>query len=91
MSKTWYPVINIELCTECGTCVNKCTHGVYNKDEAPRAVVIYPEGCVQGCTGCGTLCPSGAITYFSGTSQKSPGGCCEGGCCEGGCHCGEEV
>lgn len=86
MSATWYPVINYELCTECGTCVNKCTHGVYNKEKAPRPVVINPEGCIQGCHGCGNLCPNGAIEYF-GEAVKTD---CEGGCCgseksKGGC------
>ena len=80
MSRTWYPMINGELCTECGACTSKCTHGVYNKDKAPRPVVIYTEGCVQGCTGCGSLCPSGAISYFGDTLKAS---------CDEGCDCGE--
>lgn len=77
MSATWYPVINYELCTECGTCVNKCTHGVYNKEKAPRPVVVMPEGCIQGCHGCGNLCPNGAIEYFGEITATG----CEGGCC----------
>ncbi len=88
MSKTWYPLINGELCTECGICVDKCTHGVYDKEKAPRPVVTYIEGCVQGCTGCGSLCPNGAITYFGDASQT---GCGDGCCCEGGCNCTETV
>lgn len=79
MSKTWYPMINYELCTECGTCVNKCTHGVYNKEKAPRPVVVLPEGCVQGCKGCGNLCPNGAIEYFGDSKVE----CEAGGCCCG--------
>lgn len=31
MSKTWFPVISYEKCNECGACVEKCTHGVYEK------------------------------------------------------------
>ncbi|MDF2884472.1 MAG: 4Fe-4S binding domain [Clostridiaceae bacterium] len=31
--KTWYPVIDYKLCKECGTCYNKCKHGVYKKDK----------------------------------------------------------
>jgi len=94
MSKQWYPVINYEKCTECGACVEKCSHGVYRKEAAPRPVVVYPEGCIQGCTGCGSLCPSGAIEYFG--SDSSPAGCCDEasscGCDDtketGGCCCG---
>lgn len=79
MSTTWYPVIDYEKCSECGACVRKCTHGVYRKDKAPRPVVTYPEGCVQGCTGCGSLCPSGAISYFGAQNKAEPDGC--------GCSC----
>lgn len=31
MAKKWYPVVDVLSCTECGTCVNFCTHGVYDK------------------------------------------------------------
>ncbi len=63
MSKTWYPVIDYGKCTECGKCTSKCTHGVYNKAKAPAPVVSNPEGCIQNCRGCGSLCPQGAISY----------------------------
>ncbi len=86
MAKAWYPMINYELCAECGTCVDKCTHGVYNKEKHPRPVVVCPEGCVQGCKGCGSLCPSGAIEYFGDTKCESEG--CGCGCdCGSGCGC----
>ena len=71
MSKIWYPVINYEECIECGTCVKKCKHGVYDKSKAPRPEVVKPEGCVQGCTGCGNLCPSGAIIYFGNSKSEN--------------------
>ncbi len=81
MSKTWYPVINDELCTQCGACTNKCSHGVYHPGKAPRPVVVKPEGCIQGCHGCGNLCPNGAIEYFGDPTVK--GGTCECCSCEG--------
>ena len=31
MAKKWYPVIDILTCVECGTCVEFCPHGVYDK------------------------------------------------------------
>lgn len=82
MSKDWYPVINYELCTECGACVDMCGHGVFNKEKAPRPVVVYPEGCIQGCKGCGSGCPSGAIEYFGNDAKVSNEGC--------GCGCNTE-
>ena len=50
MSKKWYPVIDVEKCSECGACINKCSHGVYDKTSSfPK--VIYTDGCVDGCRG----------------------------------------
>ena len=77
MSKNWYPVIDYSLCAECGACTNKCKHGVYDKKEN-RPVVVYPDGCIQGCHGCQNLCPAGAIEYVGDTSRQSDCGC---GCC----------
>ena len=75
MSKTWYPIINYDLCIECGACTDKCKHGVYDKAQAPRPVVVKPEGCVQGCHGCGNLCPSEAIEYAGDKSSTSNTAC----------------
>lgn len=63
MSKTWYPVINYAKCIECGDCTDKCKHQVYDLQKAPRPVVVLPENCIQGCYGCGNLCPTKAIDY----------------------------
>lgn len=63
MAKTWYPVIDYSICTECGTCVLKCPHNVYDAKKAPTPVVTSPESCVDHCHGCGNRCPVGAITY----------------------------
>lgn len=69
MSKLWYPVINLETCSQCGACVGKCTHDVYEKNTTTPSV-IYPEGCVDGCHGCQVLCPTNSISYVGeGTSN----------------------
>jgi NAD-dependent dihydropyrimidine dehydrogenase PreA subunit len=75
MSEKWYPVINYEKCTECGNCVEMCAHGVYNKTKAPRPVVIYPEGCIEGCTGCGSKCKNNAIEYFDARIKGNKPAC----------------
>ena len=64
MAKNWYPVIDYDSCVSCGSCTAKCTHDVYDKKKAPAAHVVYQEGCVDQCHGCGNLCPNGSITYF---------------------------
>jgi len=72
MSKTWYPVIDYELCIECGTCAAMCRHGVYDIRKHPTPVVVFPVGCVQGCHGCGNVCPGKAISYVGDQSAASP-------------------
>ena len=62
MAKNWYPVIDILTCMECGTCVNFCPHGVYDKQKSPVPVVVNPDGCIDHCHGCQKKCPVGAIT-----------------------------
>ncbi|MDO5410198.1 MAG: 4Fe-4S dicluster domain-containing protein [Lachnospiraceae bacterium] len=86
MAEKWYPVIDYSLCEECGTCTNKCTHGVYDKKKAPAPVVVNPRECVDHCHGCGNLCPQGAITYVGDdTGWKPPHGCAN---TEESCGCG---
>jgi len=72
MASTWYPVIDYILCTECGTCVSKCPHGVYNTKKAPTPVVTNPVSCVDHCHGCGNRCPVGAITYVGDDTGWTP-------------------
>ncbi|MCX7658027.1 MAG: 4Fe-4S binding protein [Oscillospiraceae bacterium] len=93
MAKRWYPVVDYSICIECGTCVEKCPHGVYDRIKSPSPVVRNPEGCVDHCHGCGNRCPVGAITYVGDDTgwvppkgkknvEKSEVGCsCGGGCC----------
>lgn len=72
MAKLWYPVVDIQECMECGTCVRKCPHGVFDKDKAPIPVIIYPENCIDHCHGCGNQCPEGAITYVGDDTGWRP-------------------
>ena len=58
----WYPSIDEELCTNCGTCVDFCTHGVYAMAEV-RIVVTAPNNCVVGCSGCESQCIPRAIRF----------------------------
>ena len=88
MARNWYPVIDYLTCIECGTCVSKCPHNVYDKAKAPSPVVRRPEDCIDHCHGCGNRCPVGAITYVGDDtgwtppngSQESEEACCSCGC-----------
>lgn len=72
MAKTWYPVIDYQICTQCGTCVKKCPHGVYDLAKAPTPVVTNPGACVDHCHGCGERCPVGAISYIGDDTGWTP-------------------
>jgi NAD-dependent dihydropyrimidine dehydrogenase PreA subunit len=97
MAKNRYPVIDYMECAECGACVKKCSHGVYDKSKAPSPLVVTPENCVDHCHGCGNLCPNGAITYVGeDTGWTPPHGmktddepCCAGANTGVGCSCGD--
>lgn len=82
MAKTWYPVIDDLLCTDCGACITKCSKGAYDATKAPSPVVIDSEACVDHCHGCGNLCPVGAITYVGEDTGWAPplGAKTENGC-----------
>ncbi len=101
MAKKWYPVVDYLICEDCGTCVAKCPHGVYDVKKAPSPVVISPDECIDHCHGCGNRCPVGAITYVGDDTGWTPpnkkaaaesscgcdGGNCSGGNCGGSCDC----
>jgi NAD-dependent dihydropyrimidine dehydrogenase PreA subunit len=89
MAKKWYPIIDYPVCAECGACINKCPHGVYDIAKVPSPVVLRPDNCVDHCHGCGNLCPQGAITYVGDdTGWTPPNGARapEAACCS----CGNE-
>ncbi len=52
-----------EACLECGACIDKCSHGVYDKKKFFTPAVVNPVGCIEGCHGCGSICPASAIRY----------------------------
>lgn len=88
MANTWYPVIDYLACVECGACVAKCPHGVYDTAKAPSPDVKNPEACIDHCHGCGNLCPAGAITYVgedTGWTPRNGEQIAEEPCCSCGC------
>ena len=62
-----YPVIDVDECTACGSCVDACPMGVLEiEDEVAK--VVDEESCI----GCGAgleECPSGAITDISNDDE----------------------
>lgn len=57
----WGPHIDLEACVSCGMCMN-CGKQVFDWNDGKPVVVRYSH-CVVGCTTCGNLCLSAAITF----------------------------
>ncbi len=70
MAAAWYPVIDPDLCSNCNTCLDFCSHGVFEAGE-DHPVVAQPGACVEFCRGCSKICPSEAISYFGDTERVS--------------------
>lgn len=54
------PVVDRDVCSACGTCVDECPNGCYELDDA--AVMARPDDCTE-CGICADACPSGAIAF----------------------------
>lgn len=67
----WYPTVNYDKCTNCGSCVNFCTAGgfgvfAFEKKNGKNVVVVKnPNNCIVYCRGCEAkeVCPVGAISH----------------------------
>ncbi len=53
------PVVDTNLCTACGTCVDDCPQGCYDLEDA--AVMARPDDCTE-CGICVDDGPSGALS-----------------------------
>lgn len=63
MAKGWFPSIDMQVCENCGDCIDFCTHGVFGAG-VDHPTVINPDRCVEFCRGCSKICPNEAIHYF---------------------------
>ncbi|MEX2653215.1 MAG: ferredoxin family protein, partial [Acidimicrobiia bacterium] len=62
----WYPTVDPDTCIGCTLCYATCGRNVYDFDYVNHlAVVADPYSCMVGCSTCGTVCPSGAISFPS--------------------------
>ncbi len=67
----------LRLCARCGACVRACPVGILRPGGAGAgwAGVLAPEVsfeddyCLEGCTACGSACPSGAIATFTASNK----------------------
>jgi NAD-dependent dihydropyrimidine dehydrogenase PreA subunit len=54
------PEINLDLCSRCGTCAERCPRAVVEM-RAEGPFFVRPAACTY-CALCETTCPTGAIT-----------------------------
>jgi len=59
----WYPLVDAERCTDCGTCQSFCLFGVYSRDSAGAMRVAQPLNCKLDCPACARVCPENAILF----------------------------
>jgi NAD-dependent dihydropyrimidine dehydrogenase PreA subunit len=53
------PVVDSNLCTACGICVDECPSGCYDLEAV--AVLARPDDCTE-CSICVDACPNGSIS-----------------------------
>lgn len=58
----WRPTVDPEACIGCQLCYVTCGRAVYEMDDGV-AVPVDPMNCAVGCSTCGNICPTGAITF----------------------------
>ncbi|MDZ7740853.1 MAG: ferredoxin family protein [Bacteroidota bacterium] len=60
----WFPVIDEDKCTNCGSCLEFCDNDVFEQGETVMQVP-NPYNCVVGCSTCQKFCDFDAITFPS--------------------------
>ena len=58
----WYPKVDDDACIGCQLCYITCGRSVYEMGDGV-AVAVDPMSCAVGCSTCGNICPTGAITF----------------------------
>lgn len=70
-STNYYASVNPELCTACGTCVEKCQVNAMRIAEENAISTVNLDRCL-GCGNCVSSCPSDAITLRKRDKEVTP-------------------
>ena len=57
----WFPTVDADACIGCTLCYTSCGRGVYEMQDN-KAVSVNAMSCMVGCSTCGTVCPTQAMT-----------------------------
>ena len=60
----WLPSVDADACIGCQLCYITCGRAVYEMRDSVAVAVAAME-CMVGCSTCGNVCPTGAITFPS--------------------------
>ncbi len=58
----WFPTVDAEACIGCQLCYVTCGRAVYEMADGV-AVATAPMECAVGCSTCGNICPTNAISF----------------------------
>jgi heterodisulfide reductase subunit A len=61
-------IVDMDICTGCGTCVAICPYGAIQKNEDDKAETILAA--CKGCGACASVCPEKAITMRNFTDEQ---------------------
>jgi Na+-translocating ferredoxin:NAD+ oxidoreductase subunit B len=67
----YYAAVNTEICTSCGTCVERCPMNAAKINEKGRSSTINLDHCI-GCGNCVATCPSGALSLVKREKETIP-------------------
>ena len=74
-AETWahnfFAAVETEMCTGCGTCVEKCQVNAANIDEQNNYSMINLDRCI-GCGNCVAACPSEALRLVKKEKETAP-------------------
>jgi len=69
----WYPLIDADRCTNCGSCQAFCLFGVYAREAGGAVRVGAPLNCKTDCPACARICPANAIIFPKSTDPAIDG------------------
>jgi Na+-translocating ferredoxin:NAD+ oxidoreductase subunit B len=67
----YYASVSTEVCTGCGTCVERCQVNAVKIDEKAGVSLINLDRCI-GCGNCVATCPSGALSLVKKEKETVP-------------------
>ena len=73
--KPWFPVIDMDRCTNCMQCLSFCLFDVYGVSDDHHLQVENPANCKVNCPACSRVCPDVAIMfpkYHAGPIDGAP-------------------